>query len=212
MNMKAGLAAFIVLVLALSAMYYYGFVSSEPTVPASAVAEKNAPEVIIKGLAMSSWTDGAKVWEMNVASMQMPRFGRNAVLSDITDGTIYRQEGPYLGFSAGGAKVDGRNRMEFTAGVVVTSQGAVLLKADSMTWDPSTQLVTVPGEAIISADGGTVKGRNLVVDLNDELIYTTGEIEAKQGDNITITAGNMRYSVGRREMEIIGPSRIVIDL
>jgi len=213
LRLRTGLLIFLALALTTAALYYYGFVAPEPgsaeTVP---VAEKDAPEVLIRGLSMSSWADGEKVWEMEVERMELPRFGRNAVLYDITDGTIFRDRGPYLGFSAGMAKVDGRNRMEFSGGVVVDSEGKTLMAAESMSWDPATQKVTVPGEAKITADGGTVMAKNLTVDLNDEYIYTTGDIIAQQGDNIRITAGNMKYSVTRREMEIIGPSKIVIDL
>ncbi|HNZ08976.1 MAG TPA: LPS export ABC transporter periplasmic protein LptC [Bacillota bacterium] len=213
MNLRTGLVIFLVLALATAAVYYYGFVAPEPeAAKVQAPEDKDAPEVLIKGLSMSSWTDGEKVWEMEVERMELPRFGRNTVLYDITDGTIFRDKGPYLGFSAGMAKVDGRNRMEFSGGVVVDSEGKTLMAAESMSWDPATQKVTVPGEAKITADGSTVLAKNLIVDLNDEYIYTTGEIIAQQGDNIRITAGNMKYSVTRREMEIIGPSKIVIDL
>jgi len=215
LNLKAGIAAFAVLAVAFAAMYYYGFVR-ESTDPLQATeappGQEGMPEVLIKGLSMSSWADGEKVWEMEVESMELPRFGRNAVLNNITKGVIYRQQGPYLGFKAGRASVDGRNRMQFTEGVVVSSEGKTLMTTESMSWDPATQKVHIPGYAEVTADGGTVKAKDLVVDLNDEYIYTTADIIAKQGDNVSITAGNMRYSVTRREMEIIGPLRIVIDL
>lgn len=215
MSLKAGISLFVALVVSLTAMYYYGFVrpSSDPLQATEAPpGQKDMPEVLIKGLSMSSWADGEKVWEMEVESMELPRFGRNAVLNRITDGVIYRQQGAYLGFSAGKASVDGRNRMQFSEGVVVSSEGKTLMTTESMSWDPSTQKVNIPGYAEVTADGGIVKAKDLVVDLNDEYIYTTADIIAKQGDNVNITAGNMRYSVTRREMEIIGPLRIVIDL
>lgn len=83
---------------------------------------------------------------------------------------------------------------------------------ESMTWDPITQLVNIPGETEITADGSKVKAKNLMVDLKDEYISTKGDIIAQQGDSVKIVAGNMRYSVTRREMEIIGPLTITIDL
>ncbi len=215
MSIKAGFALFLALVVALAAAYFYGFEKAETDTPpteASSQKDEDDEAVVIEGLTMSSWSDGQRVWEMEADRMALPRFGRGAQLTGIAGGTIFRNNEAYLGFSAGAASVDGRNRMEFTDGVTVTSEGKELMVADMMRWDPVTQLVTIPGDARITADGSVMQAGNLTVDLKDEYIYTTGDIFVKQGDNVSITAGNMRYSVTRREMEIIGPTTIVIDL
>lgn len=214
MNTRAGIAIFLIFAALVGVSYYYGFIREEPSTGAAQGAEsdKDLPEVLIKGLTMSNWAGGARVWEMKADSMELPRFGRNATLIGIKDGTIFRDDAPYLGFSAGRAAVDGRNRMQFSEGVLILSQGSPLMVTESMVWDPVTQLVSIPGETEITVDGSKVRAKNLTVDLKDEYISTTGDIIAQQGDSVKITAGNMRYSVTRREMEIIGPLTITIDL
>jgi len=214
-SIKTGAALFMALLVALAAAYFYGFGNEGQQAPASQAADDEDDEdqaVVIEGLTMSSWSDGQRVWEMEADRMSLPRFGRGADLTGINNGTIFRDNEAYLGFSAGAASVDGRNRMEFTGGVTVTSEGKELMASERMQWDPVTQLVTIPDEARITADGSVMQARNLTVDLKDEYIYTTGDIFVQQGDNVSITAGNMKYSVTRREMEIIGPTTIVIDL
>lgn len=214
MNTRVGIAIFLIFAALVGVSYYYGFVRQEPSIEAAqgAVDDKDLPEVLIKGLTISSWAGGARVWEMKADSMELPRFGRNATLTGIKEGTIFRDNVAYLGFSAGRAAVDGRNRMQFSEGVLIMSQGKPLMVTESMVWDPVTQLVNIPGETEITADGSKVTAKNLTVDLKDEYISTTGDIIAQQGDSVKITAGNMRYSVTRREMEIIGPLTITIDL
>lgn len=213
--MKTGAALFLALVVALAAAYFYGFEKAGQQIPGTQAASQEEDEdqaVVIEGLTMSSWSDGQRVWEMEADRMSLPRFGRGAELTGIDNGTIFRNDEAYLGFSAGAASVDGRNRMEFTDGVTVTSEGKELMASERMQWDPVTQLVTIPDKARITADGSVMQAKNLTVDLKDEYIYTTGDIFVKQGDSVSITAGNMKYSVTRREMEIIGPTTIVIDL
>lgn len=215
MSIKTGAALFMALLVALAAAYFYGFGNERQQAPASQASAEEDDEdqaVVIEGLTMSSWSDGQRVWEMEADRMSLPRFGRGADLTGISNGTIFRNDEAYLGFSAAAASVDGRNRMEFTGGVTVMSEGKELMASERMQWDPVTQLVTIPDEARITADGSVMQAKNLTVDLKDEYIYTTGDIFVRQGDNVSITAGNMKYSVTRREMEIIGPTTIVIDL
>ncbi len=215
MSIRTGMAVFLALLVALTAAYFYGFGKDGEATPAEAAASGADDEdqaVVIEGLTMSSWSSGQRVWEMEAERMSLPRFGRGAELTGIKNGTIFRSNEAYLGFSAGAASVDGRNRMEFTGGVTVTSAGKDLMVSDRMQWDPVTQLVTIPEKARITADGSVIEARNLTVDLKDEYIYTTGDIFLRQGDSVSISAGNMKYSVTRREMEIIGPTTIVIDL
>ncbi len=215
MSIKTGAALFLAFVVLLSAAYFLGFEDAGQQAASDQAASRKEDDdeaVVIEGLTMSNWSDGQRVWEMEADRMALPRFGRGAELTGIDNGTIFRNNEAYLGFSAGAASVDGRNRMEFTEGVTVTSEGKELMVSDMMRWDPASQLVTIPGEARITADGSVMQAKNLTVDLKDEYIYTTGDIFVKQGDNVSITAGNMKYSVTRREMEIIGPTTIVIDL
>lgn len=214
-SIKTGAALFLALIVALAAAYFYGFEGAGQQEPSSQPASQKDDDdqaVVIEGLTMSSWSDGQRIWDMEADRMTLPRFGRGADLTGISNGTIYRNNEAYLGFSAGAASFDGRNRMEFTGGVTVTSEGKELMVSERMQWDPVTQLVTIPDEARITADGSVMQAKNLTVDLKDEYIYTTGDIFVKQGDNVSITAGNMKYSVTRREMEILGPTTIVIDL
>jgi LPS export ABC transporter protein LptC len=175
-------------------------------------AERHAqPGLHFRDIRLVGRREGHREWELQVATVKVPRDRGPVDFYLVRRGVVYRQGRPYLSLVAdGGVYYPEQNNFVMRGHIVVSRENGDLLRAEEVQWNPATRQVTSTRPVEAKVEGVWFRANRFVVDVETQSLLASGEVQLVKEDGERLTAETIIYSLADAAWEIQGPAELRI--
>lgn len=186
----------------------------EPAAAGAPVSAGPGPDVAMRGTRIVAREEGRRQWEMVAGAVEARGQASSQVITlrSIRRGVLYQDGKPAYFFSAQGAVYQpGTGDLRLLGPLRVWDGRGDWLQGKDASWDPRRRELQSGQPVELQLDGYRVRGRNWRLSQETEVLEIGGPVRLA-GKGAHLVAEGLRYFPGNKRLEILGRTRIDLDV